>query len=97
MTINSDLQIAAQNALADNIKQLNAKGSSITGGAVVVTKIDSGEVLASANYPTYSFDDYYNNYSSILSSPNNPLFDRAFKGTYPPGSVFKPLKDIHPS
>ena len=87
-------QKVSQDILAKHIKKLNSQGSKITGGAVVVTKIDSGEVLASANYPTYSFDDYYNNYSSILSSPNNPLFDRAFKGTYPPGSVFKPLVAI---
>ena len=94
LTIDSKLQKVSQDILAKHIKKLNSQGSKITGGAVVVTKIDSGEVLASADYPTYSFDDYYNNYSSILSSPNNPLFDRAFKGTYPPGSVFKPLVAI---
>lgn len=94
LTIDSKLQKVSQEILAKHIKKLNSSGSKITGGAVVVTKVDSGEVLASANYPTYSFDDYYNDYSSILSSPNNPLFDRAFRGTYPPGSAFKPLVAI---
>ncbi len=94
LTIDSKLQKVSQKVLASHIEKLNSNGSKITGGAVVVTKIDSGEVLASANYPTYSFDDYYNDYTSILNSANNPLFDRAFNGKYPPGSVFKPLVAI---
>ncbi len=91
LTIDSKLQKVAQDSLRKNIKQLNAKGSKITGGAVVVTSVKTGEVLASANYPSYSIDDYYNDYNSVQSAPNSPLYDRAFRGLYPPGSAFKPL------
>lgn len=91
LTIDSKLQKVAQDALADNIKTLNSQGARITGGAVVVTGVKSGEVLASANYPSYSFVDYYKDYASVQSAQNAPLYDRAFRGLYPPGSVFKPL------
>ena len=91
LTIDSKLQKVAQEALAKNIKKLNSEGGQITGGAVVVTDVKTGEVLASANYPTYSFVDYYNDYNSVQSAPNSPLYDRAFRGLYPPGSAFKPL------
>lgn len=91
LTIDAKLQKATQKALESNIKTLNSQGASITGGAVVVTKVDTGEILASANYPSYNLDDFYTNYSSIISKKNNPLFDRAFMGKYPPGSAFKPM------
>ncbi len=91
LTIDSKLQKVAQDALEDNIKSLNAQGGHITGGAVVVTSVNTGEVLASANYPSYSFIDYYKDYSSVQSAANSPLYDRAFRGLYPPGSVFKPM------
>lgn len=95
LTIDANLQLVAQKALSDNIWRLNAQGSHITGGAVVVMEVNSGDVLASANYPSYSLDDYYNNYKS-LSTDNigKPLFDRALNGKYAPGSVFKPLVAI---
>ena len=91
LTIDSKLQKVAQDALANNIKKLNSEGGHITGGAVVVTNVKTGEVLASANYPTYSLVDYYKDYNSIQSADNSPLYDRAFRGLYPPGSAFKPL------
>ncbi len=89
LTIDSNLQKASQKALANNIEILNSNGHSITGGAVTVTNVNTGEVLASANYPSYDLDDY----SSYLdgSNKNNPLFDRSLKGLYPPGSAFKPM------
>ena len=82
----------AQNALADNIKLLNSKGQSITGGSVVITKVKTGEVLTSANYPSYDLE----NLSDYLGGDvaNNPLFDRALRGNYPPGSAVKPMVAI---
>lgn len=91
LTIDSKLQKVAQNALADNIKKLNSEGGHITGGAVVITDVKTGEILASANYPSYSLIDYYNDYNAVQSAENSPLYDRAFRGLYPPGSAFKPL------
>lgn len=92
LTIDSTLQKVAQDALANNIKLLNSKGQNITGGSVVITKVKTGEVLTSANYPSYDLE----NLSDYLSGDvaNNPLFDRALRGTYPPGSAFKPMVAI---
>lgn len=94
LTIDSKLQKVAQDALEKNITELNSKGGVITGGAVTVTSVKTGEVLASANYPNYNLDEYYSDYSAVVSRPNNPLYNRALKGTYPPGSAFKPLVAI---
>ena len=95
LSIDSKLQLVAQDVLASNIKQLNAKGSKITGGAVVVTEVETGQVLVCANYPTYSLSQYYNSYSELVNNKiSNPLFNRAFNGQYAPGSVFKPLVAI---
>ncbi len=89
LTIDSQLQKVSQDALANNIKKLNSQGQTITGGSVVITNVKTGQVLVSANYPSYDL----NNLSDYLGDDvkNNPLFDRALKGVYPPGSAYKPL------
>ncbi len=89
LTLDSKLQRVAQDALANNIKKLNSGGRTITGGSVVITDIKTGQVLTSANYPSYDLE----NLSDYLGEniKNNPLFDRALKGNYPPGSAYKPL------
>lgn len=94
LTIDSKLQKVAQDALEKNIKELNSKGGVITGGAVTVTNVKTGEVLVCANYPNFDLDEYYSNYTAVVSQPNNPLYNRALRGTYPPGSAFKPLVAI---
>ncbi len=93
ITIDSKLQKVAQEALNSAITKINAEaeyGKTSTGGALAVIEVKSGEVLAAANWPSYSMDDLFNNYSDLLRAANNPLFDRSLNGTYPPGSTFKP-------
>ncbi len=94
LTIDSKLQKAAQDALAKNIEYLNDRGGVITGGAVNVMNVKTGELLVSTSYPNYSLVDYYNDYSSILQQENNPLYNRAMNGVYPPGSAIKPMVAI---
>lgn len=92
LTIDSTLQKVTQDALKNNIELLNSRGQNITGGSVVITKVKTGEVLTAANYPSYDL----NNLSDYLSGDvaNNPLYNRALRGTYPPGSAFKPMVAI---
>ncbi len=90
LTMDKNVQIAAQKALASTIQQLNNDGISVSAGAAVAVNVKTGGVLASANYPTYTNEQYKTDYSSLLSDPAKPLFDRAFNGVYPPGSTFKP-------
>lgn len=94
LTIDRELQKVAQAALSSAINKINASAVSSsqlsTGGAVVVLEVNTGEILACANYPTYSLDEFFSDYNSLLTAQNNPLFDRALNGSYPPGSTFKP-------
>ena len=91
LTLDRDLQRTAQDALADAIQKINSTGGNAKGGAAVVLEVKSGEILAAADYPSYSLEDFFKDYSALLKAENDPLFDRALNGGYPPGSTFKPL------
>ena len=95
-TIDMDLQRVTYNALEKQILNLRntaeaGKGKESEGGVAVVIKVGTGEILAAANYPSYNLSTYYEDYSTLLATEYNPLFNRAAEGTYAPGSTFKPL------
>lgn len=90
LTLDKTVQISAQQALASTIAEMNKDNIKVTAGAAVAVNVKTGGIIASANYPTYTYDDYINNYEKLSSDSAKPLFDRAFNGTYPPGSTFKP-------
>lgn len=93
LTIDKVMQKAALEAFAEAEKDLKAtqKGDfAMTGAAAVAVKIDTGETLMSVTYPSYTLEDYQTDYTSLSQQKNNPLFNRAFNGTYSPGSTFKP-------
>ena len=63
-------------------------------GSVFVTKVDSGEVLASVSYPSYDNNElvnHFNNgyYNDLLQDTNTPLVNRPLKQKKAPGSTFK--------
>lgn len=63
-------------------------------GAVVAIEPSTGEILVMASSPTFDPDEMVgrgrgNNYMKHLRNPRNPLFNRAVKAKYPPGSTFK--------
>ncbi len=66
------------------------KEDEITGAAVVVVDVKTGEPLAIASWPSYEAGTLLDNYAELLADPQNPLFNRALQGTYAPGSTFKP-------
>ena len=100
-TIDINLQIIAEDALADIIdwlqnpedsktdKNQELTGRDVEGAAVVVMKVKTGEILACASYPTYNPQTYNEDYNEILEADFDPLFNRAFHATYAPGSSFK--------
>lgn len=91
LTIDKNIQVSAQNALVATIKQLKADKIFANAGAAVAVNVKTGGVLAAVNYPTYTYEQYENDYESLVkNTTERPLFDRAFTGTYPPGSTFKP-------
>ena len=91
LTIDKRLQITAQNSLERVIKSLqnDRETYDASAGAAVVVQVHTGEVLASATYPTYNLEEYNARYSELVSDETKPLFNRAFNGTYAPGSTFK--------
>lgn len=90
LTIDLSLQQASENALADTIK----KTSGARSGAIVITDVNSAEVLAMASYPAYNIKDFNKDYKSLLYDNRKPMFNRAIAGLYEPGSTFKPITAI---
>lgn len=65
-------------------------------GAAVVLDPRNGQVLALASAPTYDPNAFVNGigrarYAELRDSPHRPLFNRAIRGQYPPGSTIKPF------
>ncbi len=96
LTIDSNLQKIAQDSLKSCIETIVRRssepgrdGKDANAGAVVAINVNSGAVLASATYPTYTQDEYEADYSALATDETKPLFNRAFYGTYAPGSTFK--------
>ena len=93
LTIDSNLQKVASEALAENVKAAHAAQPLCNGGGVVVLNVKDFSVLAAASYPSYDLAKYpsdtaYTN--KLLSDSTHPLMDRAFGSAYTPGSIFKP-------
>jgi penicillin-binding protein 2 len=98
LTIDSDLQKAAENAIVGGIQRAHDQNFvNAAGGAVVAMDPRSGEVLAMASYPDYDPSLWVGGMSATkyaeLKAPQAhfPLFDRAIDGLYPAGSTFKPF------
>ena len=92
LTIDLSCQQTAEDSLARTISELNEGREAdklIKGGAVTVIQVGTGDVLASATYPTYDRETFATDYASLATDPMAPLYNRAVMGTYPPGSTFK--------
>ena len=92
LTLSRDLQMVAQDALAKGIARLqdSTKRSYRLSGSVVVMATDSNEVLAMASYPTYDNETYQDKYDKLVRDERKPLWNRALRSTYTPGSTIKP-------
>jgi len=82
--IDSQLQQVAHDAFA------NQQGS------LVALDIKTGGVLAMVSAPSYDPNAFVSgisqkSYNALIHSVAKPLFNRAIKGQYPPGSTVKPL------
>lgn len=94
LTIDKNLQKVAQDALKNKVDSLSAETGKPCAAAVVALDIHSGEILACATYPSYDISKYSENYSKLAKDPMVPMWNRALKSTYQPGSTFKPLVAI---
>ncbi len=87
LTIDIDLQIAAEQGLAENVTGI----STANAGAISVMDPNTGAILALASYPTYDLSQFgsVEYYNTLLNNPNTPLYNRALQGIYAPGSTYK--------
>ena len=82
--IDIDLQVMAERLLKNKL------------GAIVAIEPQTGGILALASGPTYDPNQLTGslrkaNFSWLLRDTSRPLFNRAIKGQYPPGSTIKPI------
>lgn len=84
LSIDSKLQLLAYDALQNN------------NGAVVAIDVKTGGVLAMVSKPSFDPNLFVRGiqqevYNKLQSSKDRPLFHRAVRGQYSPGSTVKPL------
>lgn len=84
LTIDIELQRVAEEAMAGRR------------GAVVAIDPSSGDVLVFASLPSFDPNGFArgisrSEYVALTDNPDQPLFNRVLRGTYPPGSTIKPL------
>ncbi len=65
-------------------------------GALVAIDPRNGEVLAFVSKPNFDPNLFvdgidHENWKALNESPDKPLLNRALRGTYPPGSTYKPF------
>jgi len=84
LTIDSRLQQASRDAFRGKY------------GAVIVMRVDSGEILAMVSEPGYDPGIYQSGltgeeWRALLKNPFHPFLDKTTGAEYPPGSVYKPI------
>ncbi len=82
LTIDLDLQLEAENAMAGRA------------GAVVAMDVNSGRILAFASAPPLHLEDFVGgistkNWQALLDDIKRPLVHKTIQGQYPPGSTYK--------
>lgn len=94
LTIDLELQQTVEQILADTVTSMNKDGNTDRGAAAVVELVNSGELLAVANYPTYDLSTYRQDFGELNTNPAKPLYNRATSWPYAPGSTIKPLTAV---
>jgi penicillin-binding protein 2 len=84
LTIDSRVQAAAEKAFGD-----------YTGSAVAIDP-NNGDILVFVSQPAYNPNSFVNGiefgeYADLRDNEKQPLFNRALRGQYPPGSTIKPF------
>src|SRR5579872_2365262 len=87
LTIDIDLQIAAEEALVDKT------------GAIVAMDPHTGEILAMVSRPTFDPNQFavrlsHAYWQSIITNPDHPLMNKAIQAQLAPGSTFKVIMTL---
>lgn len=94
LTIDVNIQKAAEEAVANQLAQLSAEGTPATGAAVVVLDPNTGAVLAMVSAPEFNPNWFARGittaqWNQLNTDKNHPFENKAIAGEYPPGSPFK--------
>jgi penicillin-binding protein 2 len=92
LSIDIGLQAVCEDSLEATIDLINADRideERVPSGAVVVTDVNTGEVLGLGSYPSYDPSTLSANFADLMKNPSHPLYNNATMGTYNPGSTFK--------
>lgn len=85
-TLNIDTQRLVESALGESKRR----------SAMVIVDAYTGDIRAMASNPRFDPNSFArgissSDYAALAGNTDGPLFDRALQGSYPPGSVFKPM------
>ncbi|HEY7264220.1 MAG TPA: penicillin-binding protein 2 [Trebonia sp.] len=93
-SLNSQVQVVAQQALASAINRSRAQGNNVNQGAAIVETTD-GRIVAMASYPDYDPSVWTNGISESQfkhlfgTASGEPVMNWTTQGQYAPGSTFK--------
>ena len=90
LTIDADFQKQVQEILSSKIRNTREHSGVDTAGCIVVMDVSDFSVLACASYPTYNLETYKENIVKLNTDKAAPLWNRALRSTYAPGSTVKP-------
>src|SRR4029078_5518972 len=87
LTLDIDLQIAAEEAMGDK------------NGAMIAMDPHSGEILAMVSRPTFDPNDFAvrisrAEWTKLVTDPDKPLLNKAIQAQLAPGSTFKIMIDV---
>jgi len=99
LTLDWELQELAEQSLAEQLARVRDAGKFTNAYSGVVIALDpkTGAILALASVPGYDPNrlsdpaERSSYYLELSRDPQRPLFNRAVRGLYSPGSAFKPL------
>lgn len=94
LTIDVNLQKAAEEAVRNQIDQLRAQGIPAQGAAVVALDPNTGAVLAMVSSPEFNPNWFSHgittaHWNQLNNDKNHPFDNKVISGEYPPGSPFK--------
>lgn len=90
LTIKADFQKKVQDLLAARIDSTKGTKNVAAAGSIVVMDVKDFSVLACATYPSYDLNTYKENIVALNKDQTAPLWNRALRSTYEPGSTVKP-------
>lgn len=94
LTIDGDFQKKVQDILMSKINSTKENDKITTAGSIVVMDVNDFSILACATYPTYDLSTYKENIVALNTDKSAPLWNRALRSTYAPGSTMKPIVSV---